>query len=405
MSAAVEAGLPTRRGVLEGAVRWLAIAALPLCVSSPGGTVALALLGLAGLVFLRRGVRPAPEVRRLFRWAAGLYLFLLAVDIVNGAPVRSLLSTGVNYLPLIAIVPAHVALRAARVGEGEIMLGFRLAVLAALALAVPSVASLVEGGRFMPVTGLNLNQIPFGLVMALMSVVLLSRALEGSGSRPWADALAAGLVAAVVVLTQSKLAWGSLGVGWLALGILYARRLGPWRLGAALVGAASVAALLLALPPVRGELAQLGDALRRVAAGDLSDGTLGRRILIYKGSWVAFMERPVLGWGLPGQMDVVKGFIAQMSDIRMPATHLHSDWFRHLVGYGLFGAVFLAGFFLFVVRLARVAEPVHMRRALIAALPAIALYMSFDVFFNMDALTGFFALLLAMALPRDGDMA
>jgi O-antigen ligase len=241
--------------------------------------------------------------------------------------------------------------------------------------------------------------------MALMSVVLLSRALEGGGPRPWADALAAALAAGVVVLTQSKLAWGSLGVGWLALALLYAPRLGPWRLAAALVGAVSVAALLLALAPVRGEVAAFLDAVPRVTVGDFGDGSVGQRFKLYVAGWAAFLERPLVGWGLAGQMEVVREFALPDAPIPSSISHLHSDWFRHLVGYGAFGAVFLAGFFLFVARLARVAEPAHMRRALIAALPAIALYMSFDVFFNMDALTGFFALLLAMALPRSEDTA
>jgi hypothetical protein len=83
---------------------------------------------------LWRGAIVPDYARSAFRFAAALYLLILVVDLVNGSPFESLvLSTGVNYLPLLLFMPVFIALREFGVTREQVILGTRLGVWAACA--------------------------------------------------------------------------------------------------------------------------------------------------------------------------------------------------------------------------------------------------------------------------------
>ncbi|MGH9196458.1 MAG: O-antigen ligase family protein, partial [Acidimicrobiia bacterium] len=104
----------------------------------------------------------------------------------------------------------------------------------------------------------------------------------------YAASAAFGIVA--LLTTQSRGAWVGAAAGLLMVGILELRRLRKNVVPALVVGAAAVvlAGILVTVSPV-------GDRVRSVF--DLSEGTVGGRLLQWKLTVEMIKSRPVLGWG------------------------------------------------------------------------------------------------------------
>ena len=390
------------RALLDGAILALAVVSIPLSLTSPGGTVAMGLIALVGLGLLLRGAEVTPSMRRAFGLAALAYCIVVLADVLNGEPLRGLASTGVNYLPLLVFTPVAVALRQARFSLGHMRLAFEAGVVCALILAVHTVVTWSQSWMVFFVKGPNLNQIPFGLIVGALGCFLLSAGLKDGGRRGRMDVVLSVAAFVIVILSASKLVWVCAALGYLIVFALHVPRMRRRTLFLVAGGVAALFLIALALPPVRFELLafqrSLFGVLSGLSASAVNDVTITPRLEVWQAGWSAFMERPWFGWGIADRMEVVRARAPADAELIWQVNHLHSDYLTHLVAYGVAGAVALAVIFVLALRIAGPHPDPVLHHFLYAMLPAVALYMAFEIVFNMDALTGFMALLFGMVL-------
>ncbi|RMD91711.1 MAG: O-antigen ligase domain-containing protein [Alphaproteobacteria bacterium] len=372
-------------------IRWLVLLVVPLSLVSPGITLVLPLLAFPGLFlwFRRRGLpsRLAPAGR----WALGLYLLLLLLDMLNGNP-PGLVVTVVNYLPLIAAVPVALALSEARLSPRAL----DAAMQATIALA--ALAALVETGLlgFDRARGLNLNPNPFALVVATWAVWQLARGLETAAPRP----LAAALLGVVpVVLSGSKNGLLALVMGSAVVLGGHAFR-GRWRIALpAMIAAGALVAALMIAQAERLSLSALPESVEQYLTGTApGEDSLGARLRIWRPALEAVSEAPLLGHGRAEAKAAVRRHIPPEDGFARGLAHVHNDYLAHLVAFGVGGLVFILGFLLAVVQAGRRSPLPGMRIFGTAFAAMLASYMGFDVVFNLDPTMGLWSLALAMML-------
>lgn len=394
-----------RRGV--AGVAFAAAGAGPvLSLSSPGGTVALAVLALCGLILWRRaGTLPA-DLAGAGRGLLVLYLGLVAIDVLNGGGLENLTSTAVNYLPLVLPVPAALALCSVQAGPALLERGAQAAILVA---TVAAGAQWIAAGNFSPgdyggVIGLNLAQILFGLVVTVWGSFLLIRGLQ-AGRRGRVSLALAMLALVPAYMTLSKLIWGLIVLSYGLTLVIWAVQGRRWGMLAALCGGAvaGMAGLWLLSGSVRLETAQLMAELGLIRGDRLSaTESLSSRAELWRGGIAAGLERPLMGHGITERTAATFRALGPDS----PAIghgHLHNDYVTHFVAFGLPGLVFLALVFLKIARLATAARDLSMRHFGRLVITVLAIYMGFEVVFNMDPASGLLGLILAwlMADGRD----
>jgi O-antigen ligase len=192
-----------------------------------------------------------------------------------------------------------------------------------------------------------------------------------------------------VLLTESKIAWACMLLGYAVVFLWWAVAHRRWKMLAAVV-AASLPLLYLAFHFI---------AYRRLDLFlveldlFLDDGTLtadsfGWRYELATSGLRAFWENPLLGYGLVERMSVVMLHASPGGPDISFLAHLHNDYVTHLVAYGLPGILFVAAFLLFAYYLAARCPDAGIRRAGVAMALLLALYMVFEVAFNMDAISG-----------------
>ena len=323
---------------------------------------------------------------------------LVMVDVLNGGGVENFSLTAVDYLPILAQVPFALALRQAQVRSSAIDRAMQLTILASTILSVIQWTSYhVERPG-----GLNLNPIPYGLAIALWSTVLLARGLERGKSGSFSIAIAV-LGTIPILLTGSKLVWACTFIGFGYVGVRWAADHGRWRLFAAGSMAALIAASAAAATVARGRLAAFIDEMAQVAHSGASQGlSVGNRLELVLSGWRAFLERPLLGYGLAERMQAARHHATPGGPDTSMNFHLHNDYMTHLVSFGVPGLVFLFLYLTLYLWLAAHTRDPAYRNSGIAVAVAVALYMCFEVAFNMDPVSGLLAVHIGilLAFPR-----
>ena len=377
---------------------YILLAAFPLSLTSPGATVAMAVLAVYGLALMFGGDALSDDLRRAAHFMLGCYLLLVVVDLLNGGGIRNI-ETAFNYLPLLALAPfAHAARRLKISAAGlEIAIQVTLWLSLAIALVRYVVLDQVRPG------GINLAPIGLAYVVAVWVVVALSLALEADARRlAWRiPGLAAGSL--TILLTESKIALGAMIVGIAAVGIQWAVRRGRWR---QLMAAAVIVLVPLAAASaffMGGRYDELQDELSQFWFNGISQGSsLGHRFELAISGLRAFMESPLIGHGLAERMEQVLAHKTPDGPDISYLSYVHNDYVTHLLAYGIFGAVFLAAYYLLIARLVSRVVDVPMRRASFALLAMLATYMVAEVGFNMDPVTSVMTIALGLTLARGG---
>jgi hypothetical protein len=255
-------------------------------------------------------------------------------------------------------------------------------------------------------TGLNFSPIINGMVILVWSLFMLSRALHA----PRIDRakLIVALVGLIpVLLSGSKLVWACTAVGYPLVFVWWVLARGRWIvLAAVAVLSIPVAWLVSRMDFVQIRLARFAsDFGAFLASGDTSGVTFGQRYSATVSGFLAFLDRPFLGYGL-SRVDIAAarhrppGF----SDFSQ-LSHLHNDYIAHLVAFGLPGFLFIASVFaIFVVVAFRTGDPA-MRPFAVATTVAFALYMVAEMVFIWTSLYGLIFFLLAvffLARPNAG---
>jgi O-antigen ligase len=372
------------------------LAAFPLSLASPGATIALALIAIYGVWnWIRHDDMPR-DIASVGRLSLALYGGLLAIDVLNGGGVVNLTTTGVNYLPLIAIAPFAMSIRQAKLHPEQM----QTAVAVTLVLAAASSALQYAFGENRP-GGLNMNENPFGFVVLVWSLLMFAVGLERRNARAFLFS-AVGLVPAL--LSGSKTVFVCLFLGLVVLTVLHVRRHGNWRLlpllAAALAAIAALAYQFVLRTRIDALFAEVSTMLSngRIGTGDVVHQTLGQRIQLAKGALQVFAERPLLGHGLYESEGHVERFLNEAGVEMARLGHLHNDYLTHLVSFGIPGLVFVILFLALAVGLAlRVGDPALCNFGLAFAC-ILATYMLSEVAFNMDPISSVWGILLGSLL-------
>lgn len=380
-----------RRTRLETAVCWLILIGFPATLTSPGATVAMGLVALYGLALLVRDGGLDADLRRVHRYMLGCYLLVLCVDLLNGGGLINLFTTGVNYLPLLALTPYAHALRRLDLSPRL----YERAILGTVAIAVAISLASVAFGANRP-GGLNLAPIGYGLVVALWVVYLASAALE---RRSVLLALGACAGAIPVLITQSKIDILCMIVGWLVVAVFWARQHRQWRalLGGTLVIGSALGIGIYFTAYMR--LVSLYNELKLFFSdGTLILGSFGARFEQVLSGWNTFLEKPVLGHGFAERMEAIHRHTDPNGPDLTALHYVHNDYMTHLISFGIFGLLFLLAYFVLTFLLVRSSADPAWRRAGMALVFMLALYAGADVVFNMDPITGAVTIALGMTL-------
>lgn len=374
------------------------VAGFPLSFASPGATVAIAMVAAYGLYEWARGTPMPDDLRRIGKVAALAWAGLVIVDTVNGGSAWDNLKTAVDYLPVLIIPPLALGFRLSGISVEAV----DRVLMATIALAVAmSCVQWLWFGIDRP-GGLNLNTIPYAFVVLLWGTFLLARGLGELRGKRAAAALLGALAALVpIVLSGSRAVWictlaayAIIGLRWFA-----AERK---TMAMALVAAGVVAVLVLSSfsTMVQARVTHFWSEAQAVAeAGYIgTDGSIGRRVAMIRGGWLAFLDKPFLGSGLAESMQAVIDHSSSNGPDLSVHTHIHNDYIAHMVAYGVGGLVFLAVYFWLVIRMASYSRLPSYRWAGKAIAAALALYMVADVGFNMDPMTGAAALVAGLLL-------
>ena len=366
----------------------------------------MALVALFGILSLRRDAQISADIAQAGRVTIVFYLALIIVDLVNGGGLVNLQSTGFNYLHLVAVAPFALALRRTGLDLLAFDRAMQVTVLIAFAAAVVQFFffNVVRPG------GLFLNPIPYGFVVALWGVFLLSRGLEQG--RDGAFSIAVGIAAFVpVLLTESKIAWGCMILGYMITAVWWAVVNRRWKtIAGAVATAVPLSYLVFELFAFR-RLELFLDELRTfLADGTVSAQSFGWRYELATSGLRAFWEKPAVGYGLSEHMTAIFAHPSTNGPDITLLPHAHNDYVTHLVSFGVTGLAFVVAFLIFAGWLAHHCADAGARRAGFAMTAMLALYMGFEVAFNMDPISGpvtvVFGILLlktrAVGLPLEG---
>jgi O-antigen ligase len=366
---------------------------------------AIYIVALIGLVAVLRGAKIRPDVLMLGAVLAVWYFVLFAFEVVHGGPFHDVYPWGGNFLtdyfPLLAL-PFFVT------GLQEVKADYRIFERVIMATIVFSVAValyqfLVQGvGR---PNGLSRNPIPFALVMTTWGLFLLARGLRSPPKIEWLPVGVALLALIPVLLSGSKNVWFCAGVGYLALVLLWATaRQRAYIVGALAVAAVPAAWLIWQVETIRLRLIEnFTDLADYVSSGDTSGGSFGLRVGTIVSGFLAFLDRPLQGYGLAqGKAAAIEHLPAGFASISH-LNHLHNEYITHLVAFGILGGVFIVMFFALFILGALRREPRDIRQFGVTAGALFLIYMAADVVFTLPEVYGlvFFVLgLVLMASPR-----
>ncbi|MBO6725867.1 MAG: O-antigen ligase family protein [Rhizobiaceae bacterium] len=373
-----------QKSIGKKAIFWVAFWGFPLSLTSPGATVAMGLVALYGAKVATMNGKIPGDILQCGLCLLSLYILLLSVDILNGGGIYNLTSTAINYLPLLATAPYAFALRNVEFDMGDLDRSLALALVVAIVI---SVAQFALFDVYRP-GGLNLNSVPFAFVIALWSVALLSRSADGArfNSAYLATAIAAFVP---VLLSQSKIAIFCMLLGYTIVGLAMLRtvRITGARAAGMVFLVASIVLTVTYGASTR-VLSMWAEIANIWAEGPLARGSFADRFELILASWQAFLVRPWLGHGLAEARAVVDSVGTQTGLVVSDLGHLHNDYATHIVAFGVSGAAFLLGYLAFVIWRGLSAKNDSLRRVGIAWGVMIAAYMTFEVAFNMDPISG-----------------
>jgi O-antigen ligase len=372
----------------------LALLAIPGSLFTASATVPMALVALYALGLRLSGVRADDDVARLFWIFLACWAALLGADLLNGGALGNFQFTAVNYLPLLGAVGVAHVLRRAEIGDRAVAAALVLAIATATVISLYQYLVLGVGRP----GGLFMNPIPYGLVVGMWGMFMLSLSLE---SRSWWLLGVALLAAVPIVLAESKIVWLATSVGYalvvLRWGIIGRR----WRS----LGIAAIAGVVLA------STAYISVAHNRMdeflleltgffASGDRSGTSFGHRAILAEAGWHAFLEGPLLGYGFVEHKDAAMAYVDPAGPSVAHLTHLHNDYVTHLVAYGYVGGAFLVAFFATLVWIGRNAADPARRSGAYALAAMAAIYMAGEIFLNIEVVTGPFAVLVGLLMMR-----
>lgn len=392
------------------------------------------IVALFGLVAAFRGATFSPRVQTI-AWLLGIsYAALFLVEIINGdllsGPKPADAHFFITYLVLLAFPFFVLGMRAC----SATIVMFERTMMACIAVATAwSLWEFFFVGVDRPGGFNGLNTIAFSMVLSLWALLLATRAFRGFS----VDLMRLGfaLLALVpIVLSGTRLVWICAVVGSL---LAFLQWVIAWRRWQALPIAAGVAMLcaLLSyqLPQVQDRLSSMNDELGGIAtavtsggvlsqvpnpaggdsaeplstaeSGDPSDdnvlvapGSIGWRYAALVSGLRAFLERPLLGYGLADAKIAALNHrpdnVADFSQL----WHLHNQYVTHMVAFGIAGLAFLVSILMLFPYAGFVTNGAGLRRYSVVVAVFFGIFMLGGIVFARSMLYGFMFQLLGIIL-------
>lgn len=327
----------------------------------------------------------------------------MLLNLTHGGPFHYPFTRGANFLtdyfPLVALPFFAIGLREVKaelrifeyVMMGTIVFSAGLSVYQFLVLDIQRP------------NGFGRNPIPFALVLTMWSLFLFSGALKAS-KIDWAQ-FAIALVALVpIILSGSKNIWFCAVGGYSLLFFMWAWTGRRWSIiGAVVMAMIPLTWLLAQTEVVRYRITEfMGDYGAFLTSGDTSGGSFGLRYGALVSGFLAFLDRPFLGYGLAqGKTAAIEHLPPSYSSIGM-LTHLHNEYVTHLVAFGILGLFFIISFFAVFILTAAKRDDVAIRRFGVVTGTLFLFYMTADVVFTLPEVYGpvFFVLGLILLSPE-----
>jgi hypothetical protein len=375
------------------AARIVALAGFPASIVSAGATISMAVVSLFGLALLWRD-RDFPDDLRSVQWKIlPLYALIILVELANGGSVAGLGSTAFNYLPLIALAPYAYALR--KLGIEPILLDRMIAITLAVGAAISVVISFVYGDQ--RPGGLDMDALSYGYVLGVWSLFVFSRALNG-GRQALPLMLLVALSSAVLFYAKTRIIIVILIVGILTISAIWVVQYRRWRVffvGSAV--AISAFSLMIYYFSISRFSVLYESVAQFLTSGEITpDGSLGPRFAQIRAGWQAFLDKPLLGHGNSDKHSAILQYFEGNPEWRIYI--IHNDYVAHIVAFGVFGAIFLLGYFVATFTIMKNAGDLAHRRAGISMVVTMPLFMTAYIVFNMSPMSALVTLAMGAVL-------
>jgi hypothetical protein len=366
----------------------------------------LYIVAALGFVAVLRGATVTPFIQAVGYACLGYYAIVLAFDMLHGGPFHLALLYDANILSADFIVLAlpFLAIGFREVDPDKRILEWTIAASIAI-VTVVSVYQHVVLGQPRP-SAFSLNSIHFGLTCWTWSLYLLARALSDGAVR-WSR-LAAALVGLVpMALSGSKLVWVLAFVGYGGLFAAWVWRGSHWRIFLAVVAAMVPAAWILSYAQfARQRLDQLSlDLGAFLATGSTSGPTFGLRYAAAVGGFRAFLDRPLLGYGMLHVKLAATDHQSPQTGAFGSLYHLHNEYITFMVAYGIIGLllliVLIAGFVVASMR----AGDRALKHFGLAFIGGLAVFMAADRISSNPLVRGLVFFILGLLLMAEAPTA
>jgi O-antigen ligase len=117
------------------------------------------------------------------------------------------------------------------------------------------------------------------------------------------------------------------------------------RLGIVTAAAGTLLVAAATLSVFHHQFGSMMKELSSISNGNVGDSSAGKRKILYKAAWDAFVERPLTGYGPQNLMTAVQPFIPSQYVNQVRFSHLHNHLLDYAVGSGLFGVAALLAVF------------------------------------------------------------
>jgi hypothetical protein len=357
------------------------------------------LVTILGLIAALRGARFSSSLIALSYFLMAWYVVLLSIELFHGGPFHFRFPRGANFLtdyfPLVALPFFTIGLKETK---ADLRI-FEYAMMGTIVFSAGlSLYQFFIIGDERP-RGFSLNPIPFALIVLMWSLFVFSRALQ-TEKIDW-PRLATALVGLVpIVLSGSKLVWLGAAFGYSALFVMWVRTSGRWRvLAATAITLVPVIWVLWQVEVLRGRITEFsGDLGSFLASGNMSGPTFGLRYAAAVSGLHAFLDRPLLGYGLAeGRVAALEHRPPGISSFaQLP--HLHSDYVTHLAAFGVLGLIFLVSLFAAFILASLRRNDIAVRRFGVVAGILFLIYMTVEVIFTQPELSGLVFFLFGLIL-------
>jgi O-antigen ligase len=249
----------------------------------------------------------------------------------------------------------------------------------------------------------------FAVMAALFGSLGTLNALASSNRRRWLGLLAFLAMVFCVFVSGRRTMW--LVMPFLAVIPLWAAaRFVPRRM---LWRSATATLIVMTIGIFAGSgllwdrISDIGNDIAKIEQTQDYESSTGRRVLLWKGAWLAVTHAPLAGYGVAGRMDAVRAFVPEQHHDLVGFTHPHNAYLAALLDAGMPGLVALLAMLTAPVWLAAMAPRDAMWRPRLAAGVILTLCYAVSgatgIMFEHDLMDAAFVLVLIVIAASASD--